>query len=112
MRKFVSTLTLAAALLVVGSASQAQTELRIAASTKVGSSYAVGTGMAAVLSRTPGYSASLTQSTGLVDNLKQVASGAAQLGFASSDLLSEAQQGIGPFKDGKIEVQTLLVLFP
>jgi uncharacterized protein len=112
MRKIISAFTLTSALLLAGGASQAQTELRIAASTKTGSSYAVATGMAAALAKTPGYSASLTQSSGLVDNIKQIASGAAQIGFASSDLLAEAQQGEGAFKDGRIAVQTLLVLFP
>jgi uncharacterized protein len=90
----------------------AQTSVKIAASGAGSTSYAVGSGIAAVLSKAPGYSASLVTSVGQVENMRHVASGVAQIAFAGADLLTEAQKGDGTFKDSKLELQALLVLYP
>src|SRR4051794_10515183 len=111
MRKIISALFVSS-VVCIAAPSLAQTTLKIAASGAGSTSYAVATGIATVLSRSSGYSAALVPSAGQIENMRHLGSGAAQIGFAGADLLIEAQKGEGAFKEGKLPLQALLVLYP
>lgn len=75
--------------------------------------YPMGGGMANVLSKyVPGLQATAEVTGGSVDNLKLIGAGKAEVGFSMVDAAWEASQGIDKFKDGKVNVRTLMVLYP
>jgi TRAP transporter TAXI family solute receptor len=49
---------------------------------------------------------------GSVDNLKLLGAGKAEVAFAMVDAAWEATQGQDKFKDAKVNVRTLMVLYP
>src|SRR5437762_3882537 len=75
--------------------------------------YPLGGGMANVLSKyVPGLQATAEVTGGSVDNLKLLGAGKAEVGFSMVDAAWDAANGADKFKDGKINVRTLLVLYP
>jgi uncharacterized protein len=75
--------------------------------------YPLGGGMANVLSKyVPGLQATAEVTGGSVDNLKLLGAGKAEVGFSMVDAAWDAAQGTDKFKDGKVNVRTLMVLYP
>ena len=92
----------------------AQTE-RISISTggTGGVYYPLGGGMANILSKyVPGLQATAEVTGGSVDNLKLLGAGKAEVGFSMVDASWDAYNGTDKFKDAKIPVRTLMVLYP
>jgi TRAP transporter TAXI family solute receptor len=69
--------------------------------------------MANILSKhVPGLSATAEVTGGSVDNLKLINAGKSEVAFSMADAGWEAYQGVEKFKDGKVNVRTLMVLYP
>jgi len=74
--------------------------------------YPLGGGMANVLSKhVPGLQATAEVTGGSVDNLKLLGAGKAEVGFSMVDAAWDAAHGTDKFKDGKVNVRTLMVLY-
>lgn len=75
--------------------------------------YPMGGGLAAVLSKNiPGMAATAEVTGGSVDNLKLIGTGKPYMAFTMSDAAKDAQDGLGKFANGKVDLRTLLVLYP
>jgi TRAP transporter TAXI family solute receptor len=75
--------------------------------------YPMGGGIAAVLSKhVQGMEATAEVTGGSVDNLKLIGSGKPYIGFTMADAGQDALRGQGKFKDHKVQVRTLAVLYP
>ena len=75
--------------------------------------YPMGGGMANILSKyVPGLQATAEVTGGSIDNLKLVNAGKSEVAFSMADAGWEAYQGIDKFKDGKVPLRTLMVLYP
>jgi TRAP transporter TAXI family solute receptor len=104
--------TLALTLLFGFSAVQAQ-NLSIATGGTGGVYYPMGGGLAAVLSKhVAGMSATAEVTGGSVDNLNLINSGKPYLAFTMADAAKDALDGDGKFKGKKVDLKTLLVLYP
>ncbi len=108
--KFIRLLALGLALCF--GAAQAQ-NVSIATGGTGGVYYPMGGGLAAVLSKhVPGMSATAEVTGGSVDNLNLIGSGKPYIGFTMADAAKDAQVGEGKFKNKKMDLSTLLVLYP
>jgi uncharacterized protein len=75
--------------------------------------YPMGGGLAAVLSKkVPGMSATAEVTGGSVDNLKLIGSGKPYMAFTMADAAKDAMDGKDKFSGRKVDVKTLLVLYP
>jgi uncharacterized protein len=75
--------------------------------------YPMGGGLAAVLSKyVPGMQATAEVTGGSVDNLKLIGSGKPYVAFTMSDAAQDALKGDDKFKGNKVNVRTLVVLYP
>ena len=75
--------------------------------------YPMGGGLASVLSKyIPGMSATAEVTGGSVDNLNLIGTGKPYVGFVMADAAKDAQVGEGKFTGKKIELRTLLILYP
>jgi TRAP transporter TAXI family solute receptor len=75
--------------------------------------YPMGGGLAAVLSKyVPGMQATAEVTGGSVDNLKLIGSGKPYVAFTMSDAAQDALKGEDKFKGNKVNVRTLVVLYP
>ncbi len=75
--------------------------------------YPMGGGLAAVLSKhVPGMQATAEVTGGSVDNLNLIASGKPYVGFSMVDAALDASKGEGKFSGRKVDMHTLLVLYP
>lgn len=75
--------------------------------------YPLGGGIAAVLSKhVPGMEATAEVTGGSVDNLKLIGSGKPYIGLSMADAGQDAYRGEGKFKDSKVPLKTLMVLYP
>ena len=75
--------------------------------------YPLGGGMANVLSKSvPGLAATAEVTGGSVDNLKLLGAGKSEVGFSMVDASWDALNGTDKFKDNKVNVRTLMVLYP
>ncbi len=94
------------------SGAQAQ-NLSIATGGTGGVYYPMGGGLAAVLSKhVAGMSATAEVTGGSVDNLNLINSGKPYLAFTMADAAKDALDGDGKFKGKKVDLKTLLVLYP
>jgi len=108
--KFLKIIALSVALLF-GSA-QAQ-NISIATGGTGGVYYPMGGGLASVLSsKVPGMSATAEVTGGSVDNLNLIGTGKPYVGFSMADAAKDAQVGDGKFAGKKVDLRTLLVLYP
>lgn len=99
-------------MLLAFSSAQAQ-NLSIATGGTGGVYYPMGGGLAAVLSKhVPGMSATAEVTGGSVDNLNLINSGKPYLAFTMADAAKDALDGDGKFKGKKVDLRTLLVLYP
>jgi TRAP transporter TAXI family solute receptor len=75
--------------------------------------YPMGGGLAAVLSKhVSGMQATAEVTGGSVDNLNLIASGKPYVGFSMVDAALDAAKGEGKFNGRKVDMRTLLVLYP
>ncbi|HTS20275.1 MAG TPA: TAXI family TRAP transporter solute-binding subunit [Casimicrobiaceae bacterium] len=75
--------------------------------------YPMGGGMANILSKyVPGLQATAEVTGGSVDNLKLIGAGKSEVGFSMVDAAWDAANGEDKFKGGKVNVRTLMVLYP
>ena len=108
--KFLKIVALSVALLF-GSA-QAQ-NISIATGGTGGVYYPMGGGLASVLSsKVPGMSATAEVTGGSVGNLNLIGTGKPYVGFSMADAAKDAQVGDGKFAGKKVDLRTLLVLYP
>lgn len=99
--------------LTVGVAVAQQKTIAIGTGGTGGVYYPMGGGLAAVLSKAiPGMQATAEVTGGSVDNLKLIGSGQSEVGFSMVDAALDAYKGEDKFRGGKVEVRTLLVLYP
>jgi TRAP transporter TAXI family solute receptor len=97
---------------VVALAASAQ-NISIATGGTGGVYYPMGGGIAAVLSKyVPGMQATAEVTGGSVDNLKLIGTGKPYIGFAMADASQDAYRGEDKFKDHKVPLRTLMVLYP
>src|SRR3954467_789740 len=99
--------------MLAGAAIAQQKTIAIGTGGTGGVYYPLGGGLANVLSKTlPGIQATAEGTGGSVDNLKLIGSGQSEVGFSMADAALDAFNGEDKFKSGKVDVRTLLVLYP
>ena len=92
---------------------QQQNRISITTGGTGGVYYPLGGGMANVLSKSvPGLSATAEVTGGSVDNLKLLGAGKSEVGISMVDASWDALNGTDKFKDNKVNVRTLMVLYP
>src|SRR6266850_2256588 len=75
--------------------------------------YPLGGAVANVLSKTlPNVQATAEVTGGSIDNLKLIGTGQSELGFTMADAALDASKGQEKFKNNKIPLQALLVVYP
>jgi TRAP transporter TAXI family solute receptor len=75
--------------------------------------YPLGGGMASILTKhVPGWQVTAEVTGASVDNMKLINTGKTDVGFTMADTAWEAYLGIDKFKDNKVPVRTLAVLYP
>ena len=75
--------------------------------------YPMGGGMANILSKyVPGLQATAEVTGGSIDNLRLINAGKSEVAFSMADAAWDAAQGADKFKDNKVNVRTLMVLYP
>jgi TRAP transporter TAXI family solute receptor len=105
-------LVLGAALFAGGALAQQKT-IGIGTGGTGGVYYPLGGGLANLMSKhLPGYQATAEVTGGSVDNLKLIGSGQSELAFSMADAALDAFSGQDKFKGAKVEVRTLMVLYP
>ena len=105
-------ITLLAAGLALSLSAGAQ-NISIATGGTGGVYYPMGGGIAAVLSKhVPGMQATAEVTGGSVDNLKLIATGKPYIAFSMTDAGQDAYQGVDKFKDNKVPLKTLMILYP
>src|SRR5947207_8082945 len=109
-----ASVTLAAALALAGVAqAQEKYSLSIATGGTGGVNYALGGGMAKILSKSvPGLHATAEVTGGSIDNLKLIATGKPYIAFSLADAGKDAYRGEDKFKGTKMPLRTLMVLYP
>ena len=113
MRKLLIGLIVACAALALPAAAQQKVELSIATGGTGGVYYPLGGGMANVLSKTvPGLTATAEVTGGSVDNLKLIGTGKPYIALSMTDAALDAYKGEDKFKAAKVDVRTLMILYP
>jgi TRAP transporter TAXI family solute receptor len=101
------------AALAVGGVVAQQKTIAIGTGGTGGVYYPMGGGIANVLSKNiPGVQATAEVTGGSVDNLKLIGSGQSEVGFSMVDAALDAFKGQDKFKGNKVELRTLMVLYP
>jgi TRAP transporter TAXI family solute receptor len=101
------------AVLATGAALAQQMNIAIATGGTGGVYYPMGGGMANVLSKhLPGVQATARVTGGSVANLQLIGSGQSEVAFTMVDAALDALKGEQKFKDHKVDVRTLMVLYP
>ncbi len=91
---------------------QEKINLSIATGGTGGVYYPLGGGMANIFSKTiPGMSATAEVTGGSVDNMRLIGSGKPYIALTQADAAKDAVSGEGKFKDGKIPVRALMMLY-
>jgi len=112
MRNFLAGL-IACATVALPVAAQEKIELSIATGGTGGVYYPMGGGLANILSRTvPGMAATAEVTGGSVDNLKLIGTGKPYIAFSMTDAALDAYRGEDKFKASKVNVRTLMILYP
>ena len=102
-----------AAVLFAGGVAAQQKTIAIGTGGTGGVYYPLGGGLANVLSKTlPGIQATAEVTGGSVDNLKLIGAGRNELAFSMADAALDAYRAQDKFKGNKVEVRTLMVLYP
>jgi TRAP transporter TAXI family solute receptor len=112
-RTIFAALITGAALLAGGALAQQQTTIAIATGGTGGVYYPLGGGMANILTKyVPGYAATARVTGGSVDNLKLIGSKQSEVAMVMVDAALDALKGEDKFKGNKVDVRTLMVLYP
>jgi len=114
MNRLLRTLLLGIASIVAASAfAQTKTNLSIGTGGTGGVYYPLGGGMASILTKhVPGWQVTAEVTGASVDNMKLLNTGKTDVGFTMADTAWEAYVGVDKFKDGKVPIRTLAVLYP
>lgn len=114
MNKLLRALALGAgALCAFGAMAQSKAILSIGTGGAGGVYYPLGGGMANILTKhVPGWQVTAEVTGASVDNMKLINTGKTDVGFTMADTAWEAYLGVDKFKDNKVPVRTLLVLYP
>jgi TRAP transporter TAXI family solute receptor len=113
MRKYFIGLLAACAALAVPAVAQEKINLSIATGGTGGVYYPLGGGMANVLSKfVPGMSATAEVTGGSVANLQLIGTGKPYIALSMTDAALDAFKGEDKFKGKKVEVRTLMILYP
>ncbi len=114
MRVLLRSLIVACAGMVAWSAgAQEKLNLSIGTGGTGGVYYPMGGGLANVLSKfVPGMQATAEVTGGSVANLQLIGKSPAYLGFSMTDAALDAYRGEDKFKGGKVDVRTLMILYP
>src|SRR5882757_5234526 len=104
---------LSAGLVLAGLVHAQQKTMAIGTGDTGGVYYPLGGAIAKVLSKAlPDLHATVEVTGGSIDNLKLIGAGQTDLGFTMADAASDALQGREKFKNAKVALQTLLVVYP
>jgi hypothetical protein len=99
--------------MLAGAALAQQKTIAIGTGGTGGVYYPMGGGLANILSKNlPGYQVTAEVTGGSVDNLKLIRTKQSEVGFSMADAALDALNGADKFKDGKVAVRTLAVLYP
>ena len=113
MRKYLIGLVAACAALALPASAQEQINLSIATGGTGGVYYPLGGGMANVLSKNvPGLGATAEVTGGSVANLQLIGTGKPYIALSMTDAALDAYKGVDKFKGKKVEVRTLMILYP
>ncbi len=100
-------------MLAAGAFAQGKTNLSIGTGGTGGVYYPLGGGMANILTKhVPGWQVTAEVTGASVDNMKLLNTGKTDVGFTMADTAWEAFIGVDKFKDGKVPIRTLMVLYP
>src|ERR1700742_4260757 len=105
--------TLSAGLALAGLVHAQQKTMSIGTGGTGGVYYPLGGAVANVLSKAlPNLQATAEVTGGSVDNLKLIGTGQSEMGFTMADAALDALQGQDKFKNNKVPLQALLVVYP
>ena len=106
-------LALAAGLALAGIGRAEQKQLSIGTGDPGGVYFPLGGAVASVLAKAlPDLHATVEVTGGSVDNINLIAAGQSDLGFTMADAAMDAIQGQDKFRNNKVALQTLLVVYP
>jgi uncharacterized protein len=106
-------LALSAGLALAGIVQAEQKQLSIGTGDPGGVYFPLGGAVASVLAKAvPDLHTTVEVTGGSVDNIKLIAAGQSDLGFTMADAAMDAIQGQDKFKNNKVALQTLLVVYP
>jgi TRAP transporter TAXI family solute receptor len=106
-------LALAAGLALAGIGRAEQKQLSIGTGDPGGVYFPLGGAVASVLAKAlPDLHATVEVTGGSVDNIRLIAAGQSDLGFTMADAAMDAIQGQDKFRNNKVALQTLLVVYP
>src|SRR3954469_16892057 len=115
MKKTMAALALAlfAGAALAGMVHAQQKQLAIGTGDPGGVYFPLGGAVASVLAKAlPNLHATVEVTGGSVDNIKLISTGQGDLGFTMADAAMEAMEGQGKFKNNKVALQALLVVYP
>ncbi|TRZ70631.1 MAG: TAXI family TRAP transporter solute-binding subunit [Rhodocyclaceae bacterium] len=114
MNKLLRTLFLCITSMLAATAfGQSKTNLSIGTGGTGGVYYPLGGGMASILTKhVPGWQVTAEVTGASVDNMKLINSGKTDVGFTMADTAWEAYIGADKYKDRKVPIRTLIVLYP
>jgi len=106
-------LALSAGLALAGIVQAEQKQLSIGTGDPGGVYFPLGGAVASVLAKAiPDLHTTVEVTGGSVDNIKLIAAGQSDLGFTMADAAMDAIQGQDKFRNNKVALQTLLVVYP
>jgi len=106
-------LALFGGLVLAGIVQAEQKQLSIGTGDPGGVYFPLGGAVASVLAKAlPDLHATVEVTGGSVDNIKLIAAGQSDLGFTMADAAADAMQGQDKFRNNKVDLQTLLVVYP
>ena len=106
-------LALSAGLVLAGIVQAEQKQLSIGTGDPGGVYFPLGGAVAGVLGKAlPDLHATVEVTGGSVDNIRLIAAGQSDLGFTMADAAMDAIQGQEKFRNNKVALQTLLVVYP
>lgn len=112
MNKLINALAIVA-LVAAPAMAQEKVNLSIGTGGTGGVYYPLGGGMANVLSKNvPGMAATAEVTGGSVANLQLIGTGKPYIGLSMTDAALDAYKGVDKFKDKKVELRTLAILYP
>lgn len=98
---------------MAGAGKAGQKQFSIGTGDPGGVYFPLGGAVASVLTKAlPDLHATVEVTGGSVDNIKLIATGESELGFTMADAADDAMRGHDKFKNNKVDLRTLLVVYP